>query len=83
MVKINEIKEHESILCLDGEEIGIITSFLQLNDIRLQIKRNKLSGYYIKWNIFKLSIDEYGHVSDWPLGFYDTFDKQIEELIGL
>jgi predicted ATPase len=82
MIKINEIVESVSKLYdKDDKLVGEITSLLQLDDIRIQIKKEKVSGYYVIWNNLKIRIDKFGYLEDWPRGFYDNMDKQLDELI--
>lgn len=82
MIKINEIVEPVSKLYdKDDKLVGEITSLLQLDDIRIQIKKEKVSGYYVIWNDQKIRIDKFGYLEDWPRGFYDNMDKQLDELI--
>ena len=90
MIKINKIKETTCVLLdPDGDEVGIIESCLQLNDVRLQIMRKKLEGYKILWFDKKhrqetiIYIDKTGYLDNWYAGFFDEWDIQLEELIGL
>ena len=83
MVKINEIKETTAKLYKDKELVGEITSYLQLQDIRIQIKEAKAEGYFIDWNDHRINIDKNGLLSDWPLGFFDIVDDQLDTLLGL
>lgn len=82
-VKVNKIKETTAVLHDgDGKVVGTIRSHLQLNDVRLQIKKQKLNGYYIKWKKYGLLISNTGHLDEWPKGFFDTMDDQLLELLG-
>ena len=49
MVRIKNIKETTAKLYKDDVLIGKITSLLQLNDVRIQIKEEKVSNYTILW----------------------------------
>lgn len=60
-----------------------INNFLTMNDIRLQIKKLKLEGYYFLFNGLKLPINNIGRLSNWPPGFYDRLDKQLDEFIDI
>ena len=82
-VKINNIVEPVVKLYDSNDvEVGLITNYLQLNDVRLQIKRQKLEGYYVIFGEdYKISIYSNSTMSGWPDGFYDLIDKQLEELI--
>lgn len=71
----------------NGLLIGVITSVFQLNDIRIQCKKIKSNDYFFLWKnsdgIFcRISIDEKGYLSDSPIGFFDLFDDQLDQLIN-
>ena len=83
-VKINDIKETTATLINpEGIVVGEIKSQLQLDDIRIQIKKQKLSGYTIKWIDYIIEIFDTGGLSELPFGFFDIMDIQLNELIGL
>jgi hypothetical protein len=83
-IQVREIKETECQLINPcGAVIGIIKSELQLNDVRLQIFRKKLEGYSLYWSGRRLPINRYGRLDEWPDGFFDIWEKQIDELIWL
>jgi hypothetical protein len=68
--------------------VGPIRSTIQLNDVKLQIRREKLSGYELVWKksdgeVEVIGIDEFGILSKKPKGFFDILDDQLDELIGL
>lgn len=85
-VKIREIKETPVELWYNNEKIGVIETELQLNDIRCQIKEQKLEGYYILFtqndNTIQINITEYGTLDNWPSGFFGTCEKQLMFLCG-
>lgn len=81
MIKVNRIYEDGSVLMYGDEIVGIITSHLELNDVRLQIKQSGADGYYIIWNNIQINIDKYGRLDHWPVGFYDIMDEQLYKLI--
>lgn len=62
-IKINNnIKEDEVPLYNpQGKLIGIIKNELAFNDIRIQIYKNKLEGYYIIWKDRVYKFNKYGH----------------------
>ena len=83
-IQIREIKESEcQLINPSGAVIGIIKSQLQLNDVRLQIARKNLKGYSINWQDHKISINEYGVLNNWPLGFFHIEEKQLGELLRM
>jgi hypothetical protein len=82
-VKINRnLKEPEcSLYGPDGTFLGVIDSGIILNDVRLQIKRQKLEGYYILFKNHIITIHSNGRLNHYPDGFYDTWSNQLFELI--
>jgi hypothetical protein len=82
MIKINNIKEPIcNLYDSNNNFIGHITSNVQLNDIRIQIKKAKIKGYYIIWNKKQMLIASNGGLDWWPKGFYDLIDTQTKELL--
>lgn len=91
MITINEFKETESSLYNnEGEFVGHIKSDLQLNDVRIQIKEQKVKGYYIVWRTidddkkplrYIIKIDSDGNLECWPKDFYSLYDEQLEKLL--
>lgn len=88
-LKQNEIKEIECDLIGPNKEfLWTIRSLLELNDVRIQIKRSGLSGYRLFYKgkddlIYTIEIFEDGKLADWPEGFYDTYENQLNELLDL
>ena len=61
--------------------VGEITTHLELNDVRLQIKENQAEGYYILWDDMRININFNGKLDKWPDDFYDQSYKQVQKLI--
>jgi predicted ATPase len=81
-IKINKVEEPTcSLYDPDSNHIGEINSTLELNDVRIQIKNNGVSGYYIMWKGSPIRIDRRGNLEAWPKGFYDIIDDQLMELL--
>ena len=81
-IKINEIKETTATLIdPQGVVVGEIKSHLQLDDVRIQIKKQKVSGYTIRWEEWLISISDTGRLDAWPVGFFDIMDNQLNELL--
>lgn len=82
-IKINNnIKEdHVPLYNSEGKLVGIIKNELAFNDVRLQICRKKLEGYYFvyKGRIYQLPIN--GHVDPWPDNLYETHLNQLSEIL--
>lgn len=86
MVKIKyKIEESYCALCLKKENkstvIGIIDSYLQLLDVRIQIKNEQSSDYYISWNDIIIGIDKNGQLESYPEGFFDETINLLLQLI--
>lgn len=82
IIQIKEIKEPVCKLFNPKSElIGIITSELQLMDVRVQIKKLKLNGYFIHWENEIIMIDSDGRLDTWPEGFYDLSNNLLMELL--
>lgn len=69
----------------EGEFLWIIESQSELNDIRIQIKEKSLDGYYLIFEDqdeikHKIEINKSGQLSNWPRGFYDTWEWQLYRL---
>ena len=60
--------------------IGNIENELAFNDVRIQIKNKKLSGYYIVFENEKYEIDMYGALKECP-NIYETHTNQLCELL--
>jgi len=82
MIQIHTITETTAKLYLDGDLIGTINSLLELNDVRIQIMQAKAIGYYIYWQDKILYIDDNGRLDEWPKGFFDEYENQLDTLLG-
>ena len=83
-VKINKIKEPVcSLFNSKDEKIGDIKSFLQLQDIRVQILEKNLEGYYLIFNKQVIKINKDGLLSSWPINFYDHNDIMTDKLLKI
>ena len=84
MIKINEIVEPVCYLHgPKGDPVGKITSLLQLNDVLIQIKKNRLRGYFLFWSGFSggvIRINKNGKLDEWPEGLYTQLDDQFDIL---
>jgi|SanBayMetagenome_1026888.scaffolds.fasta_scaffold12754_3 hypothetical protein len=86
-VKINKIKDSKAYLFYNSTEIGLISNQLELDDVRLQIAKQKLSGYYIIFanheGLQEIAIRPDGSLSHWPSGFFDTHGKILAEIVRI
>lgn len=79
---INNNIPQEVVQLYDNNDnfIGNIENELAFNDVRIQIKNKKLSGYYIVFENEKYEIDRYGRLRVWP-PIYETYENQLSELL--
>lgn len=63
-----------------GELIAVDMNEYELNHVRIQIARKKLSGYYILWKQKQIIIEDNGKLAEWPEGLFDIQEKQLAEL---
>lgn len=63
-----------------GELQGKINEY-ELNDILIQLKNNYVSGYYCLFNGEKVYILEGGVIHAQPIGFFDTIENQLHQLM--
>jgi hypothetical protein len=54
----------------------------EFNDIRIQIKNNKVEEFYIFFDNQKFYINKDGRVANWPIGLFDLFADQLTELLS-
>lgn len=82
MIKIRNVKERIEVNLFDERSIylGTLRTELQFLDVRLQIKEQKLEGYYFMWKNIKIPIESNGVILDWPDGFFDLRTKMIQEI---
>jgi len=50
----------------EGENLGVITNIISLDNVRRQIKNEQAQGYKIKYEDEILTIDKNGTLFDWP-----------------
>ncbi len=90
MITINNdlVNETQATLWYDDKtnppvEIGVIKNAIALNDVRLQIAKERVCDYYIIFNNKKIRIDKYGGLELWPIGLFTLMDEQLDELLGI
>lgn len=59
--------------------MGFVNEY-EFNDLRVQIAKNELEGYYVLHNNEKLFISSDGHLSNWGTGMFDVIETQLSEL---
>lgn len=83
MVQINDIEQPRAWLYreIDGGEteyIGLITNYVQFLDVRVQIKENQESGYYMKmFNGEVVKFDVNGMPNHWPRGAFGDIETDL------
>jgi predicted ATPase len=85
MIKINNNLKEESCFLYGPNNvlIGEIKNYFAFNDVRIQIREQKLSGYYIDFKNERIFINQHGKLDYWPKGLFDLFDKQLDKLLNL
>ena len=79
---VRDIKDKEmTIYNPDGTILVITHNILCVNDILIQIKEQKLSGYTIQLegSDYKQEITNYGRIKQ---GLPDVYSEQLRELMG-
>ncbi len=81
MVKINKIVP-QTVQLFDPSDnlMGLINEY-EFADIRIQIKKNKIEGYYILYNNIKVFINSDGFINHWPDGLFDLLLKSYNKLL--
>lgn len=78
----HDIKNFEISIHYPNDELLIYTdNTLVFNDIRLQIKNKKLTGFYVIFNDKKYEINSDGTINNWPKGLFDIEIHQLANLI--
>jgi hypothetical protein len=81
MIQINKIIPPTlDIYEPSGKLLGTVNEY-EFLDIRVQIKKAQVFGYYLIFNGKKVRIDKNGELEDYPLGLLDTMSGFYCELI--
>lgn len=79
MIKINKITPQVvELFNPQNESMGFINQY-ELNDIRIQIRKEQAEGYYCVFNEQILNIYKDGKMN-WISGFFDLFERQLIQL---
>lgn len=65
----------------DGVELGTVNEY-EFLDIRVQIKKAQVFGYYLIFKGKKVRIDKNGELEDYPNGLLDTMTDYYFELLS-
>lgn len=83
IIKINRIEPQEVMVFKPNDELLGSVNQYELNDLCIQIKANKIKGYYIAFNGHRLDIDEHGRIITLGvIGFFDLFEEQLSKIMG-
>lgn len=62
-----------------GRSLGLVNEF-EFNDLRIQISKNRIEGYYLMYNDKKHNITVDGKLDEWSSGLFDIIEIQLSEL---
>ena len=65
----------------EDKYIGTIRNATSMLNVRVQIKKLKLEGYYVVFKEEKIHIDINGNMESYPKGFYDSLIDFLSELV--
>jgi hypothetical protein len=81
MIHINKITPPTlDIYDPSGNLLGTVNEY-EFLDIRVQIKKEQISGYYLIFNDKKVRIDKNGELEEYPPGLLDTMVGYYFELL--
>jgi len=81
MVQINKIIPPTlEVYAPNGELLGEVNEY-EFLDIRVQIKKSQVSGYYLQFKGKKVRIDRNGELEEYPIGLLDTMTGYYMDLI--
>ena len=81
MIKINKIEPPiVDVYNPNDELIGTVNEY-ELLDIRVQIKKAQVFGYYLIFKGIKVRVDKNGELEKYPKGLLDTMTGFYMELI--
>lgn len=82
LIKKPRIKEQSCDLYdPNGKHLFKISNYLELNDVKIQIRRQALDGYYLIFNDQKIKINNKGQLESYPIGFFNLMRNQLAELV--
>lgn len=66
-----------------GDFVGKIRNRAAFDDVRAQIAKAKVDGYYVMYKGKKILLSKHGGYTAPPDGFYDSSDKSIDKILKL
>lgn len=82
MIKIKNVEDVPVKLYHEDQVVGTIKTVLQFLDVRLQIRDEDSTKYYVKFKGKKVSFDNHGKLMTYPKGLFDKADTLFDKLIG-
>jgi len=77
MIAINKIIPFTcEVFDFNNNSLGFLNEY-EFNDLRIQISKEKINGYYMRFNNICIPILEDGKLELWPNGFYDIIENQL------
>lgn len=64
----------------DNNSLGFL-NYEEHLDLRVQIKKEQIFGYYLVFNDKKIRLDLNGECEDYPIGLYETITNYLFQLI--
>lgn len=77
----NNIDPTVTLYTPDGQPVGEIKNTCALDNVRVQICKQHLTGFYFIYNGQKIHIDGNGNVEDWPKGCFSYILEAAGELL--
>lgn len=80
LVHINHIiPQTVEVFTPKGRSLGFVNEF-EFNDLRIQISKNRVEGYYLMYNDKKHIITVDGKLDEWSSGLFDIIEIQLSKL---
>jgi hypothetical protein len=83
MIKVNKITP-PTVEVFDPEDnsLGQLNEY-EFYDLRLQILKNRVQGYYVMFNGERSNINSFGRLDNWHKDMFNIIESYCEELILL
>lgn len=79
-IKLNKI-EPQTVEVWNANGLFAVVNQYEFNDIRIQIKNAKETGWFAVFEEIVINIDTDGRCDIWPDGFFDLSIKQLRQLV--
>ena len=81
MIKINKITPPTAHLYSPTGYVGEVNEY-EFHDVLIQLKHNYVPGYYCLVGEDRVDLMPGGKISHQPEGFFDLYEKQLQEIMG-